>query len=158
MVVTEGDPANPATLLTKQQRGTAFTSSFDEEKAAIWTDSQSFLKAIQSGSTDTTDLRRMLSKRARKTTLLWIPGHHGIAGNEEADACAKQAAAITDGAPRPVSYAAASALIRRTLTDPLQNEGSIHQKVFMADRLLGCLLATRRCSPRPSTSRSLPPP
>ncbi len=38
--------------------------------------------------------------------------------NAEADACAKQAAAITDGAPRPVSYAAASALIRRTLTDP----------------------------------------
>ncbi len=80
-------------------------------------DSQSLLKAIQSGSTDTTDLRRMLNKRAGKATLLWIPGHHGIAGNEEADACAKQAAAITDGAPRLVSYAAASALIRRTLTD-----------------------------------------
>ncbi len=60
----------------------------------------------------------MLNKRAGKTTLLWIPGHHGIAGNEEADACAKQGAAITDGAPRPVSFAAASALIRRTLTDP----------------------------------------
>ncbi len=27
MVVTEGDPANPTTLLTKQQRGAAFTSS-----------------------------------------------------------------------------------------------------------------------------------
>ncbi len=60
----------------------------------------------------------MLNKRAGKTTLLWTPGHHGIADNEEVDACAKQAAAITDGAPRPVSYAAASALIRPTLTDP----------------------------------------
>ncbi len=29
MVVTEGDPANPTTLLTKQQRGAAFTSSYD---------------------------------------------------------------------------------------------------------------------------------
>ncbi len=91
MVVTEGDPANPTTLLTKQQRGAAFTSSYDEEKAAmrmalewllpshaaaaICTDSQSLLKAIQSGSADTTDLRRMLNKRAGKTTLLWIPGH-----------------------------------------------------------------------------------
>ncbi len=59
----------------------------------------------------------MLNKRAGKTTLLWIPGHHVIAGNEEAGACAKQAAAITDGAPRPVSFATASTLIRRTPTD-----------------------------------------
>ncbi len=35
MVVTEGDPANPTTLLTKQKRGAAFTSSYDEEKAAM---------------------------------------------------------------------------------------------------------------------------
>ncbi len=39
---------------------------------------------------------RMLNKLAGKTTLPWIPGLHGIADNEEADACAKQAAAITD--------------------------------------------------------------
>ncbi len=85
---------------------------------AICSDSQSPLKAIQSGSADTADLRRMLKKLARKTTLLWIQRPHGIAGNEEAAACAKQAAAITDGAHRPVSFAAASVLIRRTLTDP----------------------------------------
>ncbi len=60
----------------------------------------------------------MLNKRAGKTTLLWIPDHHGIGGNEESDACAKQAAAITDCALRPASFAAASALIRRTLMDP----------------------------------------
>ncbi len=117
MVATEGDPANPMTLLTKQLHGAAITSLYDEEKAAmrmalewllpshtavaICTDSQSLLKAIQSGSTDTTDLRRMLNKRAGKTTILWILGHHGIAGNEKADACAKQAVAITDGAHQP---------------------------------------------------------
>ncbi len=60
----------------------------------------------------------MLNKRAGKTTLLWIPGHHGIAGSEKADACAKQVAAITNDAPHPVSFATASALIRRTLIDP----------------------------------------
>ncbi len=80
MVVTEGDLANPSTLLTKQQRGAVFTSSYDEEKAvlewllpshaatAICTDSQSLLKAIRSGSADTTDRRRMFNKRAGKTT------------------------------------------------------------------------------------------
>ncbi len=86
MVVTEGDPANPRTLLTKQQRGAASTSSYDEEKAAmlmalewfspshaaaaICTDSQSLLKAIQCGSADTADLKSVLNERAEKTTLL----------------------------------------------------------------------------------------
>ncbi len=131
MVVKEGDPANRTTLLTKKQRGAAFTSSYNEEKATmrmalerllpsyadagICLDSQSLLKAMQSGSADTTGLRRMLNKRAGKTTLLWIPGHHGIAGNEEADAYAKQVAAITNGAPRPVSNAAANPGFKRVL-------------------------------------------
>ncbi len=86
------------------------------EAAAICIDSQSLLKVIQRG-TDTSDLRRMLDKRAGNTTLLWIPGYHEIVGNEEAGVCAKQVAAITDRAPQPVSFVAASALIRRTLTD-----------------------------------------
>ncbi len=66
------------TLLTKQQRGAAIISSYDEEKAAmrmalewlspsqaaaaICTHSQSLLKAIQSGSVDTADLRRIFNK------------------------------------------------------------------------------------------------
>ncbi len=51
------------------------------EAVAICTNIQSLLKVIQSGSADTSDLRRMLDQRASKTTLLWIPDHHGIAGN-----------------------------------------------------------------------------
>ncbi len=70
----------------------------------------------------------MLDKRAGKTTLLWIPGHHGIAGNEEADVCAKQASAIIDGTPRPVSFAAATAL-------SLQNKGGLHQDSVLLARL-----------------------
>ncbi len=86
--------------------------------AVICTDSQSLLKAIQSGSTATADLRRIIKKRAKKTTLLRIPGHNEIAGNKETDACAKQATAITDGSPRPVSFDADSAPIRWTLNNP----------------------------------------
>ncbi len=54
--------------------------------AAICTDNQSLIKAIQGGSADTADLRCMLNKRTGKATLLCILGYHGIAGNEEADA------------------------------------------------------------------------
>ncbi len=67
---------------------------------------------------DTAELSRMPNKRARKATLLQIPGHHDVADNEEADNFAKHAAAITDGAPRVVSLVADSAPIRRTQTDP----------------------------------------
>ncbi len=35
MVVAGGDPANPTTLLTKQQRGAAITSPYDEEKTTM---------------------------------------------------------------------------------------------------------------------------
>ncbi len=57
----------------------------------------------------------MLDRRDGKTTLLWIPGYHSIVCNAGADACAKQAAAITDGAPQSVFFATASALIHRKL-------------------------------------------
>ncbi len=89
MVVTQGDPAKPTTLLTKQQRGAAITSSNDAEKApmrmaleclspshaaaAICTDSQSLLKSIQCETADTADQRHLLNKRVGKTILLWIP-------------------------------------------------------------------------------------
>ncbi len=83
MVASDGDPAKPTTLNTKQQCGAAITSSYDEEKAAmrmalewffpshaakaIFTDNH---RAMQSSSADTADLRRMFNKRAGKTTLL----------------------------------------------------------------------------------------
>ncbi len=80
MMVAEGYPANPTTVLTMQQRGAAITSSYENEKAAIsmafewlssshaaaaiYTDNQSLLKTIQSGSTDAADLRSVLNIRA----------------------------------------------------------------------------------------------
>ncbi len=60
---------------------------------------------------------RRLDKRAVKANQLWIPGYHGVAGSEEADACAKQAEEKTDGVPQSVSFAAASEQICRTLMD-----------------------------------------
>ncbi len=46
--------------------------------AAICTDSQSFLKGLQSGSADTADLRSMHNKRAGNTTILWTQATTGL--------------------------------------------------------------------------------
>ncbi len=45
--------------------------------------------------------------------------HHGIPNNELAHAVAKTATTTTSDPPRPISYASARSLIRRTLIDPL---------------------------------------
>ncbi len=109
-----GAPARLTEHQPRQPSGPAANSQFalvsdpshvqpSHVAAAICTDSQSLLKAIQSGSANTADLRSMLNKRAEKTTLVWIPGHHGIADNEEVDASAKQAVptVFTDQSPSP---------------------------------------------------------
>ncbi len=114
MVVTAGYPANPTTLLTKQQRGAAVTSSYDEEKAAMRTDSQSLLKAIQSSSTDTAVLRSMLNKQERPpysgsqatTGLLLMRRWTPVLSKRQ-----QLPTVIPDQTPSPQ-------LIRRTLTDP----------------------------------------
>ncbi len=45
-----------------------------------------------------------------------------IPGNEAAGELAKAAATATDTPPRPISFATANALIRRTVTDPSPNK------------------------------------
>ncbi len=160
------EPTSPAALLTKQQSGAAITSLYDEEKTAmrmalkwilpspeataICTDSQSLLKVIKRGSADTSDLRRILDQRAGKTTLPWIPVHHGVADNEEAGACAKQTVAITDDTPRSVSFSAASELICQTLMDPSLS----HCRTKGTKTSLWPAASTRHCPPRMPTTWS----
>ncbi len=129
--MTRGDPADPTILHQNHLRGAAFTSSFAEEAFAmqlalewattnhpeyshtICTDSQSLLRAIERRSSVTYHLRSLLNAQPGPTSLLWIPGHKGIPGNELADTAAKAAALTTSDPPRPISYASARSLIRR---------------------------------------------
>ncbi len=93
------------------------TANHPEYSLTICTDSQSLLKAIERRSPVTHHLRSLLIARPGPTNLLWIPGHKGIPGNELADTAAKAAALTNSDPPRPISYASAKSLIRRTFTD-----------------------------------------
>ncbi len=62
----------------------------------------------------------MLYKRAYKTTLIWIPGHRMIAGNEKAVACAEQAAAIIHGVPLIASFAVLRVITGQLKITPLE--------------------------------------
>ncbi len=151
-----------AESLSKPQHGTAITSPYDEgiaaifmtlerilvlhEAAAIFIDSKSPSKAIQSGSAVNSDLQRMFGKYAGMATHLQIPGDQGIAHDGEECAGAKQATAIIDGAPRSVSFVTASSLVY-----PLS---SLCKKMEFYTMRRAALNATPRSIPRPSTLRS----
>ena len=79
--------------------------------AAIITDSRSLLDALQ-GSGGESTLRRLrerlwrLNEGGQRVTLVWVPGHCGLPGNEEADQLAglgcdlEQGGVVLDGATR----------------------------------------------------------
>ncbi len=91
MVATEENPADPVIIHTFKARGAELICSYEEEKAAlllaldwarancsterisIWSDSQSLLKAVQSGAHDTQSICQRLDNREGPTTCALGP-------------------------------------------------------------------------------------
>ncbi len=94
------------------------TANHPEHSLTICTGSQSLLKAIERQSPVTHYLRSLLNTRLGRTTLLWIPEHKGIPGNELADTEAKTAVTTTSDTPKPIFYASKRFLFRKALIDP----------------------------------------
>ncbi len=95
MIGAVGNPPDPVIIHTSKIRGAELTSSYEEEKAAfllaldwarancstesisICSESQSLLKAIQSGAHDT-PIRQRLDKRKGPNILISVSGHKGV--------------------------------------------------------------------------------
>ncbi|KAJ8913107.1 hypothetical protein NQ315_000564 [Exocentrus adspersus] len=86
----------------------------------IFSDSQAALKALSSyrcTSKAVWNCQQTLSRvgRTNRLTLVWIPGHVGLKGNEVADSLARRGAALEFIGPEPVlglSYSTARSVIR----------------------------------------------
>ena len=81
------------------QKSISFVEQTREDRAAIFTDSLSAVHALMSAQVShsrlvskTAEKLHRLHQEGRCVTIVWIPSHVGIDGNERADIAAKQAA------------------------------------------------------------------
>ena len=134
-VVTRGDLEQPQVYSRILDRGSPYTSSFEEElqammNAASWcvehlapnqrcliaTDSQSLCKALIGYSIEVHELKLCLEETLGTIIIQWIPGHADVPGNELADSAAK-AATTLESEPKAVSLRGIAPEIRKAIPD-----------------------------------------
>ena len=122
-VVTRGSPLQPEVVTTIKTRGKMFSSSYEEEAAAMksalsWTstnvnhlsisllfcpDSKFLFEALISSNPWTFSIHNSINSISFSNFFQWIPGHPAIPGNDLADKAAKEVPTIATDTIHPVS-------------------------------------------------------
>ena len=135
-VITQGPASDPSVIDTIIGRGRPFTSSFEEEMAALstalrWidhnlvnstvticTDSKSLCDALTGCNNQVDSIRQLLTNMSSRVIIQWVPGHSNIPGNELADVAAKDATNLPPGVIQPISLSRVYKLINDTIKEP----------------------------------------
>ena len=144
-VVTRGSPLQPDVVTTIKTKGRTFTSSYEEEAAAMktalsWTltnanhhsitvlfctDSKSLCEALISSHPRTFSIHNSINSISSSILIQWIPGHSAIPGKDIADKAAKEATTIDSDTILPISLSSSIQVINETIRDA----PPIHERV-----------------------------
>ena len=135
-VVTRGSPLQPDVVTIIKTKGRTFTSSYEEEAAAMesglsWTltnanhhsitilfctDSKSLCEALISHR-QTFSICNSISSISSAIFIQWIPGPSSIAGNDLADKAAKKATIIATDTALLIPLSSSIQIINKTIRD-----------------------------------------
>ena len=184
-VVTKGSPIQLEVVTTIKTKGRLFTSSYEEEAAAMesalsWasisgnhssiamllcTDSKSLCQALISSNPRTSSIDNSINFISPSIFIQWIPGHSDIPGKELAEKAAKEATTIATNTILPVSFPSSIEVIHEIIRDdpPTHERVALiyqHQKDSrnskeIKNRKDNLLLARLRSSHHPSLHQYL---
>ena len=135
--VTRGSPLQPNVVTTSKTKGRTFTSSNEEEAAAMesalswtltnanhhsiiflfWTDSKSLSEALISSHPRTFSIHNSINSISSSIFIQWIPGHSPIPDNDLADKAAKEATTIATDTILSISLSSSIQVINETIRD-----------------------------------------